>query len=74
MVYMSVKESLQKEIVVFRISVSFDLSSGFSSVPTAAPRDIAVEVFNTTVLRVSWTPVPPATVRGHIGGYNVSSL
>uniref|UniRef100_A0A7N8WM92 Neural cell adhesion molecule L1-like protein n=1 Tax=Mastacembelus armatus TaxID=205130 RepID=A0A7N8WM92_9TELE len=31
----------------------------------------AVEVINTTVLRVSWTPVPPATVRGHLGGYNV---
>ncbi|XP_044067311.1 cell adhesion molecule L1-like a isoform X5 [Siniperca chuatsi] len=41
------------------------------SVPTAAPRDVAVEVINTTVLRVSWTPVPPATVRGHLGGYNV---
>ncbi|XP_069383141.1 cell adhesion molecule L1-like a isoform X4 [Paralichthys olivaceus] len=41
------------------------------SVPTAAPQDIAVEVINTTVLRVSWTPVPPATVRGHLGGYNV---
>ncbi|XP_030589859.1 cell adhesion molecule L1-like a isoform X2 [Archocentrus centrarchus] len=39
--------------------------------PTAAPRDIAVEVINTTVLRVSWTPVPPATVRGRLGGYNV---
>lgn len=44
----------------------------FFSVPTAAPRDIAVEVFNTTVLRVSWTPAPPATVRGHLGGYDVS--
>lgn len=43
-----------------------------SSVPTAAPRDIAVEVFNTTVLRVSWTPAPSATVRGHLGGYHVS--
>ncbi|XP_053281048.1 neural cell adhesion molecule L1-like protein isoform X5 [Pleuronectes platessa] len=47
--------------------------TGYSGedVPTAAPRDIAVEVINTTVLRVSWTPVPPATVRGHLGGYNV---
>ncbi|XP_070765762.1 cell adhesion molecule L1-like a isoform X2 [Enoplosus armatus] len=47
--------------------------SGYSGedVPTAAPRDIAVEVINTTVLRVSWTPVPPATVRGHLGGYDV---
>uniref|UniRef100_A0A3Q4GF18 Cell adhesion molecule-related/down-regulated by oncogenes n=1 Tax=Neolamprologus brichardi TaxID=32507 RepID=A0A3Q4GF18_NEOBR len=48
--------------------------TGYSGedVPTAAPRDIAVEVINTTVLRVSWTPVPPATVRGRLGGYNVS--
>nr|WEU75035.1 CHL1 [Platichthys stellatus] len=47
--------------------------TGYSGedVPTAAPRDIAVEVINTTVLRVSWTPVPAATVRGHLGGYNV---
>ncbi|KAM9343567.1 cell adhesion molecule L1-like a isoform 2-T6 [Pholidichthys leucotaenia] len=47
--------------------------TGYSGedVPTAAPRNVAVEVINTTVLRVSWTPVPPATVRGHIGGYNV---
>ncbi|XP_061592401.1 neural cell adhesion molecule L1-like protein isoform X3 [Cololabis saira] len=47
--------------------------TGYSGedVPTAAPRDIGVEVVNTTVLRVSWTPVPPATVRGHLGGYNV---
>ncbi|CAL1605960.1 unnamed protein product [Knipowitschia caucasica] len=50
--------------------------SGYSGedVPTAAPRDVAVEVINTTVLRVSWTPVPPATVRGHLGGYNIHWL
>lgn len=47
--------------------------TGYSGedVPTAAPRDIAVEVINTTILRVSWTPAPPATVRGHLGGYHV---
>lgn len=47
--------------------------TGYSGedVPTAAPRDIAVEVINTTVLRVSWSQVPPATVRGHLGGYHV---
>ncbi|CAG6021338.1 unnamed protein product, partial [Menidia menidia] len=47
--------------------------TGYSGedVPSAAPRDVAVEVINTTVLRVSWTPVPPATLRGHLGGYNV---
>ncbi|XP_019743589.1 neural cell adhesion molecule L1-like protein isoform X7 [Hippocampus comes] len=43
-------------------------------VPTAAPRDVAVEVMNTTVLRVSWTPVPPATLRGHLKGYHVHWL
>lgn len=47
--------------------------TGYSGedVPTAAPSNVAVEVINTTVLRVSWSPVHPATVRGHIGGYNV---
>uniref|UniRef100_UPI003AAED3FF cell adhesion molecule L1-like a isoform X1 n=1 Tax=Centroberyx gerrardi TaxID=166262 RepID=UPI003AAED3FF len=50
--------------------------TGYSGedVPTAAPRDVAVEVINATVLRVSWTRVPPATVRGHLGGYNVHWL
>ncbi|XP_049437098.1 neural cell adhesion molecule L1-like protein isoform X2 [Epinephelus fuscoguttatus] len=50
--------------------------TGYSGedVPTAAPRDIAVEVINTTVLRVSWTLAPPATVRGHLGGYDVQWL
>uniref|UniRef100_A0A8C6W099 Neural cell adhesion molecule L1 n=1 Tax=Nothobranchius furzeri TaxID=105023 RepID=A0A8C6W099_NOTFU len=49
--------------------------TGYSGedVPTAAPRDVAVEVINSTAVRVSWTPVPAATVRGHLGGYNVSS-
>ncbi|KAM4610533.1 cell adhesion molecule L1-like a isoform 2-T4 [Polymixia lowei] len=47
--------------------------TGYSGedVPTAAPQDVAVEVINTTLLRVSWTQVPAATVRGHLGGYNV---
>uniref|UniRef100_A0A3Q1GFX4 Neural cell adhesion molecule L1 n=1 Tax=Acanthochromis polyacanthus TaxID=80966 RepID=A0A3Q1GFX4_9TELE len=50
--------------------------TGYSGedVPTAAPRDIAVEVINTTILRVSWTQVPPATVRGHLGGYHVKIM
>ncbi|XP_067096529.1 neural cell adhesion molecule L1-like protein isoform X5 [Osmerus mordax] len=47
--------------------------TGYSGedVPTAAPRDVAVELVNTTLLRVSWSRVPQATVRGHMGGYNV---
>ncbi|XP_077459520.1 neural cell adhesion molecule L1-like protein isoform X2 [Stigmatopora argus] len=57
------------EDVVFRHCLRENVS-----VPTAAPRDVAVEVINTTVLRVSWTPVPPATVRGHLRGYHVHWL
>ncbi|KAK0154866.1 Neural cell adhesion molecule L1-like protein [Merluccius polli] len=47
--------------------------TGYSGedVPTAAPRDVAVEVLNATLVRVSWTPVPQDTVRGHLGGYTV---
>ncbi|KAM7412141.1 hypothetical protein PAMA_021885 [Pampus argenteus] len=50
--------------------------TGYSGedVPSAAPQDVAVEVINTTVLRVSWSPVPPATLRGHLKGYNVHWL
>ncbi|XP_041702241.1 neural cell adhesion molecule L1-like protein isoform X3 [Coregonus clupeaformis] len=50
--------------------------TGYSGedLPTAAPRDVAVEVLNTTLLRVSWTRVAQATVRGHLGGYNVHWL
>nr|XP_046199781.1 neural cell adhesion molecule L1-like protein isoform X5 [Oncorhynchus gorbuscha] len=44
------------------------------SVPTASPQDVAVEVLNTTLLRVSWTRVAQATLRGHLGGYNVHWL
>ncbi|KAJ3586285.1 hypothetical protein NHX12_012685, partial [Muraenolepis orangiensis] len=47
--------------------------TGYSGedVPTAAPRDVGVEVLNASLLRVSWTPVPQDTVRGHLGGYTV---
>nr|XP_020471233.1 neural cell adhesion molecule L1-like protein [Monopterus albus] len=50
--------------------------TGYSGedVPTTAPQDVAVEVINSTVLRVSWAPVPLATLRGHLGGHNVHLL
>uniref|UniRef100_A0A4W5KK04 Cell adhesion molecule L1-like b n=1 Tax=Hucho hucho TaxID=62062 RepID=A0A4W5KK04_9TELE len=50
--------------------------TGYSGedLPTAAPRDVAVEVLNTTLLRVSWTRVAQTTVLGHLGGYNVHWL
>ncbi|XP_014846753.1 PREDICTED: neural cell adhesion molecule L1-like protein isoform X2 [Poecilia mexicana] len=47
--------------------------TGYSGedIPTAAPHNVAVEVINSTALKVSWSPVLPATVRGHLGGYMV---
>lgn len=79
-VFLRVKPCLKESLLFFvfffiiceRVSLHDSPLWVLSSVPTAAPRDIAVEVFNTTVLRVSWTPAPSATVRGHLGGYHVS--
>ncbi|KAL1021160.1 hypothetical protein UPYG_G00009590 [Umbra pygmaea] len=53
-----------------------EVVTGFSGedFPTAAPQDVAVEVINTTLLRVSWTRVAQETVQGHLGGYNVHWL
>ncbi|XP_052396090.1 neural cell adhesion molecule L1-like protein isoform X2 [Carassius gibelio] len=39
--------------------------------PLAAPANISVEVLNSTLLRVSWSPVPQTALRGHLGGYTV---
>uniref|UniRef100_A0A9J8BYZ6 Neural cell adhesion molecule L1 n=1 Tax=Cyprinus carpio carpio TaxID=630221 RepID=A0A9J8BYZ6_CYPCA len=41
--------------------------------PLVAPEDISVEVLNSTLLRVSWSPVPQTALRGDLGGYTVSS-
>ncbi|XP_030623671.1 cell adhesion molecule L1-like a [Chanos chanos] len=43
-----------------------------ATVPLAAPENLAVEVINSTLLRVSWSPVPIETVRGHLAGHTVS--
>ncbi|XP_059396389.1 neural cell adhesion molecule L1-like protein [Carassius carassius] len=47
--------------------------TGYSGedLPLAAPADISVEVLNSTLLRVSWSPVPQTALRGHLGGYTV---
>ncbi|KAI2649906.1 Neural cell adhesion molecule L1-like protein [Labeo rohita] len=47
--------------------------TGYSGedMPLAAPEDVFVEVLNFTLLRVSWSPVPQTTLRGHLGGYTV---
>uniref|UniRef100_A0A8C1QRY3 Neural cell adhesion molecule L1-like protein n=1 Tax=Cyprinus carpio TaxID=7962 RepID=A0A8C1QRY3_CYPCA len=39
--------------------------------PLVAPEDISVEVLNSTLLRVSWSPVPQTALRGDLGGYTV---
>ncbi|XP_026106872.1 neuronal cell adhesion molecule-like [Carassius auratus] len=47
--------------------------TGYSGedLPLAAPANISVEVLNSTLLRVSWSPVPQTALRGHLGGYTV---
>nr|XP_023688929.1 neural cell adhesion molecule L1-like protein isoform X2 [Paramormyrops kingsleyae] len=46
----------------------FTLYSG-EDIPTAAPDDVAVEVMNSTLIRVTWAPVPQHHLRGHLRGY-----
>uniref|UniRef100_A0A3B4EPA3 Neural cell adhesion molecule L1-like protein n=1 Tax=Pygocentrus nattereri TaxID=42514 RepID=A0A3B4EPA3_PYGNA len=48
--------------------------TGYSGedLPLAAPEDVSVVVLNSTLLRVSWSPIPQAQLRGHLGGYSVS--
>ncbi|XP_034146356.1 receptor-type tyrosine-protein phosphatase S isoform X3 [Esox lucius] len=40
-------------------------------VPSAAPRQVEVQPFNSTALRVTWRSVPPKHRRGQIRGYQV---
>ncbi|MCI4375169.1 hypothetical protein PGIGA_G00106150 [Pangasianodon gigas] len=39
--------------------------------PSAAPEDVAVEVMNNTVVKVSWNRVHKDKLHGHLGGYRV---
>uniref|UniRef100_A0AAQ5XY75 Neural cell adhesion molecule L1 n=1 Tax=Amphiprion ocellaris TaxID=80972 RepID=A0AAQ5XY75_AMPOC len=39
--------------------------------PSAAPDDVAVEVMNGSVVKVSWTRVHKDKLHGHLGGYRV---
>ncbi|XP_032369390.1 neural cell adhesion molecule L1-like protein isoform X4 [Etheostoma spectabile] len=43
-----------------------------SSVPSAAPDDVAVEVMNSSVVKVSWTRVHKDKLHGHLGGYRIN--
>nr|XP_046240743.1 neural cell adhesion molecule L1-like protein isoform X2 [Scatophagus argus] len=40
--------------------------------PSAAPDDVAVEVINSSVVKVSWTRVHKDKLHGHLGGYRIS--
>ncbi|XP_036957872.1 neural cell adhesion molecule L1-like protein isoform X5 [Acanthopagrus latus] len=48
--------------------------TGYSGedVPSAAPDDVAVEVMNSSVVKVSWTRVHKDKLHGHLGGYRIS--
>nr|XP_033814117.1 neuronal cell adhesion molecule isoform X9 [Geotrypetes seraphini] len=39
--------------------------------PTAAPSNVQVHVVNSTLVKVHWEAVPPATIQGHLQGYRV---
>uniref|UniRef100_A0A8C8DY87 Cell adhesion molecule L1-like b n=1 Tax=Oryzias sinensis TaxID=183150 RepID=A0A8C8DY87_9TELE len=39
--------------------------------PSAAPDDVAVEVMNSSVVKVTWKQVPKDKLHGHLGGYRV---
>lgn len=41
------------------------------AVPSAAPDDVAVEVTNSSVVKVSWMRVNKDKLHGHLGGYRV---
>ncbi|KAM3877620.1 neural cell adhesion molecule L1-like protein [Diretmus argenteus] len=43
-----------------------------TSVPSAAPDDVAVEVMNNSVAKVSWKRVHKDKLHGHLGGYRVN--
>ncbi|XP_035799870.2 neural cell adhesion molecule L1-like protein isoform X9 [Amphiprion ocellaris] len=40
--------------------------------PSAAPDDVAVEVMNGSVVKVSWTRVHKDKLHGHLGGYRIN--
>ncbi|XP_036386430.1 neural cell adhesion molecule L1-like protein isoform X2 [Megalops cyprinoides] len=40
--------------------------------PAAAPDDVAVEVLNSSLIKVSWTRVHKDKLHGHLGGYRVN--
>ncbi|XP_072136707.1 neural cell adhesion molecule L1-like protein isoform X3 [Mobula birostris] len=39
--------------------------------PEAAPLNVAVEIMNSTLIKVTWSEVPKETIHGHLGGYKI---
>ncbi|XP_070759627.1 neural cell adhesion molecule L1-like protein isoform X2 [Enoplosus armatus] len=50
------------------------LVTGYSGedFPSAAPDEVAVEVMNSSAVKVSWTPVHKDKLHGHLGGYRIN--
>ncbi|XP_029288192.1 neural cell adhesion molecule L1-like protein isoform X2 [Cottoperca gobio] len=50
------------------------IETGYSGedFPSAAPDDVAVEVMNSSVVKVSWMRVHKDKLHGHLGGYRVN--
>uniref|UniRef100_UPI0037E82D6D neural cell adhesion molecule L1-like protein n=1 Tax=Semicossyphus pulcher TaxID=241346 RepID=UPI0037E82D6D len=48
--------------------------SGYSGedFPSAAPEDVAVEVMNSSVVKVSWARIHKDKLHGHLGGYRIN--
>ncbi|XP_059426599.1 neural cell adhesion molecule L1-like protein isoform X8 [Carassius carassius] len=40
--------------------------------PSAAPEDVAVDVMNSTMMKVKWKHVQKEKLNGHLGGYRIS--
>lgn len=62
-------------VVVFCFSLNDfqDAKARFTfAVPSAAPDDVAVEVLNSSVVKVSWVQVQKDKLHGHLGGYRVT--
>ncbi|KAJ7998564.1 hypothetical protein DPEC_G00206220 [Dallia pectoralis] len=51
-----------------------DVVTGYSGedFPSAAPDNVAVEVMNNSLVKVSWTPVHKDKLHGHLGGYRIN--
>ncbi|XP_051873080.1 neural cell adhesion molecule L1-like protein isoform X3 [Pristis pectinata] len=39
--------------------------------PEAAPLNVAVEIINSTLIKVTWSEVPKEKIHGHLGGYKI---